>query len=160
VLWMWAGWDRDQQFLWLVRASDFSSGLSPVLPTVLLAAALATLGVFRLRQAAAIRFQEVSCPVPAGPDDRLAEVVAQDKRVKRLFGAAAPKTAGAWEESCRARIRRTLSAAGSYSGWLTRAWIRFRFWRWSTGRRWVWARVALRRWQTYVVLLPVVGFAS
>ena len=81
--------DHDRRFLWLVRASDLTTGLSPLLPTILLATAVAALALFRLKQAAVLGEEEVrvECPFPEAEDkDPWKGVVPLDQQTRNLFG--------------------------------------------------------------------------
>lgn len=90
--WRFGGWDHWDRFFWLVRVADLSSGLSPILPTLLLAGAVFVIGAFHLRQATIGRDYCVPCPfLRAGesdvPDDWRKDVVAEHNALADQFGS-------------------------------------------------------------------------
>lgn len=137
VVSFWALWQlhpahREDHYFWLVRASDVAAGLSPVIPTILLAAALAAVSGFQLKYSWGLRKERTVCPFPPGRSRRWNRAVKEDQRIRRLFHtptgvSAAPKTFRWWvavnRRACALRTRATLG-----------------------------------RWQTYAILLPFFGF--
>jgi hypothetical protein len=75
--------DSWYRFFWLVRVADLSSGLSPLVPTIILATLLFVVGFYQLRQLRLGRDFYVPCPFDKGwacVSDWRSEILDQDHR--------------------------------------------------------------------------------